>query len=66
MLLDRINNAVHEGKFSKPPRGPIGKMFIQTAYNCIEVLIRCPVKTPLKSAKEANADDEKLLIYLTD
>lgn len=29
-LLDRINNAVRDGRFTKPPRGPIGERCIET------------------------------------
>lgn len=28
-LLDRINKAVRDGKFTKPPRGPIGERCIK-------------------------------------
>lgn len=28
-LLDRISKAVHEGRFTKPPRGPIGERCIE-------------------------------------
>lgn len=29
-LLDRINKAVHDGRFTKPPRGPIGERCIKS------------------------------------
>ena len=28
-LLDRISRAVHDGRFTKPPRGPIGERCIE-------------------------------------
>lgn len=30
VLLDKINKAVRDGRFTKPPRGPIGKILSKT------------------------------------